>query len=190
LIDALGADRVHLVGHDWGAALAWALAVESPKRIATLTALSVPHPSAFLKGLVTTRQCRQSWYIYALQLPWVPERVLLGKDRSGKGLSCLFLQRYFNQAPEAADRDAAAMSAPGALTAALNWFRAMPLSDLRRALGKIAVPSMYVWSDGDGAVAGKPARDTPGTSAESFDSRCCTKYRIGCSTSVLTRSQT
>ena len=160
LIDALGADRVHLVGHDWGAGLAWALAAEFPERIATLTALSVPHPGAFLKGLVTTRQCLQSWYIYAFQLPWVPERVFLGADRSGKGLSYLFLQRYLNQTPDAANRDAAAMSAPGALTAALNWYRAMPLSDLRRGTGKIAVPTMYVWSDGDGAVAAKPARDT------------------------------
>jgi pimeloyl-ACP methyl ester carboxylesterase len=160
LIDALGTDRVHLVGHDWGAGLAWALAAEFPERIATLTALSVPHPGAFLKGLVTTRQCLQSWYIYAFQLPWVPERVFLGADRSGKGLSYLFLQRYLNQTPDAANRDAAAMSAPGALTAALNWYRAMPLSDLRRGTGKIAVPTMYVWSDGDGAVAAKPARDT------------------------------
>jgi len=51
LIDALGADRVHLVGHDWGAALAWALAEELPERIATLTALSVPHPVHSSKGL-------------------------------------------------------------------------------------------------------------------------------------------
>jgi pimeloyl-ACP methyl ester carboxylesterase len=88
----------------------------------------------------------------------VPERVLLGKGHSGKGLSYLFLQRYLNQTPDAANRDAAAMSAPAALTAALNWYRAMPLSDLRRGTGKIAVPSMYVWSDGDSALAAKPVR--------------------------------
>jgi pimeloyl-ACP methyl ester carboxylesterase len=158
LIDASGAQRVHLVGHDWGAAAAWAAAAELSDRIATLTALSVPHPGAFLRAVVTSRQGLLSWYMYIFQLPWLPERVLLGK-RGKADVFSKFLQRG-GQTREAADRDAQAMSAPGLLTAALNWYRAIPLTDFRTTNRKISVPTLYVWSDRDVALAEKPARDT------------------------------
>jgi pimeloyl-ACP methyl ester carboxylesterase len=158
LIDASGAERVHLAAHDWGAAAAWAAAAELPDRIATLTSFSVPHPSAFLKGLVTSRQGLMSWYMYFFQLPWLPERLLLGSNRSAIRMSKSL--QSGGQSPEAADRDAKAMAAPGVLTAALNWYRAMPLTDLRQAARKVAVPTMYVWSDKDIALAEKPARNT------------------------------
>jgi pimeloyl-ACP methyl ester carboxylesterase len=158
LIDASGAERVHLAAHDWGAAAAWAAAAELPDRIATLTPFSVPHPGAFLKGLVTSRQGLMSWYMYFFQLPWLPERLLLGSNRSAIRMSESL--QSGGQSKEAADRDAKAMAAPGVLTAALNWYRALPLTDLRQSAGKIAVPTMYVWSDKDIALAEKPARNT------------------------------
>jgi pimeloyl-ACP methyl ester carboxylesterase len=158
LIDASGARRVHLVGHDWGAAAAWAAAAELSDRLATLTALSVPHPAAFLKAVVTSRQGLASWYMYSFQLPWLPELAMLGRSKTGATLS-KFLQRA-GQTPEAADRDAQAMAAAGVLTAALNWYRAIPLTDPRRVSGKISVPTLFVWSDQDIAVTEKPARDT------------------------------
>src|SRR5246500_3853893 len=73
LIDASGAQRVHLVGHDWGAAVAWRVAQQFPDRLLTVTSMSVPHPGAFLKALVTSRQGLASWYIYFFQLPRIPE---------------------------------------------------------------------------------------------------------------------
>lgn len=155
LIDASGAQRVHLVGHDWGATVAWAAAAEMPDRLATVSPLSVPHPAAFLKALATSRQALASWYIYIFQLPRLPERIFLGRHRMATGLS-KFLQSA-KQTPGAADRDAHAMAEPGALSAAINWYRAIPLTDLRRAWAKITVPTMYVWSDGDIAVLGKAA---------------------------------
>lgn len=158
LIDASGAERVHLAAHDWGAAAAWAAAAELPDRIATLTSFSVPHPGAFLKGLVTSRQGLMSWYMYFFQLPWLPERFLLGSDRSALRMSKSL--QSAGQSRQAADRDAQAMAAPGVLTAALNWYRAMPLTDLRQAAGKVSVPTMYVWTDKDIALAEKPARNT------------------------------
>ena len=161
LIDASGAQRVHLVGHDWGAAAAWAAAAELSDRIATLTALSVPHPGAFLKALVTSRQGLLSWYMYVFQLPWLPEKAALGRSTTGKTGRTLskFLQNG-GQSPEAADRDAQAMADDGVLTAALNWYRAIPLTNLRTTGRKISVPTLYVWSDRDIALAEKPARDT------------------------------
>jgi pimeloyl-ACP methyl ester carboxylesterase len=157
LIDASGAQRVHLVGHDWGATVAWGAAAELPDRLASVSALSVPHPAAFLKALVTSRQGLASWYMYVFQLPRVPERVFLGRQGNATRLS-MFLQSG-KQSRGAADRDAHAMAEPGALTAALNWYRAIPLSDIRRVGAKITVPTMYVWSDGDKALLGKGARD-------------------------------
>lgn len=158
LLHAVGAQRVHLVGHDWGAAVAWGAADELSDRVATLTSFSVPHPAAFTKALVTSRQGLASWYMYFFKLPWLPERLLLGAD--GKGVRAIKSLQSGGQTHAAAERDVKTMSDPGALTAALNWYRAMFLSNPRRGVGKISVPTMYVWSDGDIALIDKPARDT------------------------------
>ncbi len=156
LIDASGADRVHVVGHDWGAAVAWGVAAEMPERLATVTPVSVPHPAAFLKAIGTSRQGLASWYMYFFQLPWLPERVLLSR---GGGVAKASLTRM-SQTPALAERDIAAMREPGALTAGLNWYRAMPLMDPRATGGKITVPTMFVWSDADPALLAKGAYDT------------------------------
>lgn len=157
LLDAAGAERAHLVGHDWGAAVAWGAAYELGDRLATMTSFSVPHPTAFVKGWVTSRQGLMSWYMYFFQLPWLPERLLLGAN--GQGARALKSLESGGQSREAAERDIKRMIEPGVLTAALNWYRAIFLGN-PRAVGKISVPTMYVWSDGDIALAEKPARDT------------------------------
>src|ERR687896_1498444 len=72
--------RVHLVGHDWGAAVAWRLAARHGGRVRSLTAVSVPPPAAYLRSLVTTRQGFASWYVYAMQLPGLPERAFAAGD--------------------------------------------------------------------------------------------------------------
>ena len=156
LIDEAGLPKVHLVGHDWGAAVAWGMAAQRPDRLATITALSVPHPAAFLKSLTNSRQGLASWYMYAFQLPGIPEKVLLRGN--GRTLA-RFLSGYGGQPTEAAQRDARAMTSPGALTGGLNWYRALPFTNMRQAVARITVPTMYVWSDGDTAVLEKGARD-------------------------------
>ena len=75
LIDASGAEKVHLVGHDWGALVAWAFASRHPERLHTLTAVSVPHPKAFAWAM-PRGQILKSWYMAAFQLPALPERFL------------------------------------------------------------------------------------------------------------------
>ncbi|MGA5461960.1 alpha/beta fold hydrolase [Mycobacterium sp. NPDC050041] len=156
LIDASGADKVHVVGHDWGAAVAWGVASEYPDRLATVSPVSVPHPAAFLKSMPTSKQGLASWYMYVFQLPWLPEFLL---TRNGGAFSTKSLQRI-GQTRQAAERDTRAMLEPGAMTAGLNWYRAMPLTDLRRASGEITVPTMYVWSDNDAALLPKAAYET------------------------------
>lgn len=158
LIDASGAERVHLVGHDWGAAVAWGVAAEVPDRLASVSPLSVPHPGAFLRAIPTSRQGLASWYMYYYQLPRIPERRMLGRDGLGTRITESLTRS--GQSAEMAARDTREMVKPGALTAALNWYRAMPLSDLRAARQKITVPTLYVWSDRDVALTAKPAYDT------------------------------
>lgn len=156
LIDASGARRVHLVGHDWGAAVAWAAAAETPERLATVSPISVPHPGAFIKSFTNSRQGLASWYMYFFQLPRIPEWLLTRRD----GAIVAELLRRSGQTPAAAERDAQAMREPGALTAAINWYRAIPLSDRRASTQKVSVPTMYVWSDRDTALLPKAAHDT------------------------------
>ena len=144
VIEHYGADRVHVVGHDWGAAVAWGLATAYPDRVASLTALSVPHPGAFLRSMVTSSQGLKSWYMYFFQLPWLPEAAM-------RRAMVQFLVRA-GQTPERARRDAEGFRAPGALTGALNWYRAMPLLDLRRVGDPVTSPTLFIWSDGDVAI--------------------------------------
>jgi pimeloyl-ACP methyl ester carboxylesterase len=156
LIDASGAQRVHLVGHDFGAAVAWFVAQRFPDRLLTLTALSVPHPAALRKAIATSRQALASWYMLFFQLPRIPERFL----RHGNGEFSLsgFLKSRSAHARELAEAEVKAMQQPGALTAALNWYRAIPLSNPRETGKKVTVPTMHVWSDGDMALLEKGAR--------------------------------
>jgi pimeloyl-ACP methyl ester carboxylesterase len=156
LIDASGARRVHLVGHDWGAAVAWAAAAEMPARLATVSPISVPHPAAFLKSFITSRQGLASWYMYLFQLPRIPEWLLTRR----KGAVVAEVLRRGGQTRAAAERDAQAMREPGALTAAINWYRAMPLSNPRAISQKVSVPTLYVWSDQDIALLPKSAHNT------------------------------
>lgn len=74
--DAAGADRVHVVGHDWGGAVAWRVAQVAPERVATLTVLSTPHPAALSWAMTHSTQAANSWYVALMQVPVLPERVL------------------------------------------------------------------------------------------------------------------
>ncbi len=146
VIDAVAgaSGRVHVVGHDWGAAVAWRLAARHPGRVRSLTAVSVPPPAAYARSLVTTRQGLASGYLFAFQLPWLPERVL------GPRLATAL--RGSGQSRERAERDAAGLADPAALTAALNWYRAIPFTAGEGADPPVTVPTLFVWSDGDTAV--------------------------------------
>jgi pimeloyl-ACP methyl ester carboxylesterase len=156
LADAAGADTVHVVGHDWGAIVAWGLAALRPERVRTLTAVSVPHPAAFLRAIGTSRQALLSWYVYAFQVPGLAERVL---SRPGGLVGAL---RRTGQTPERARRDEAALAARGGLrptlTGAINWYRAVPLWEHRGLPVAVATPTLMVWSDGDAAI-GRAAVD-------------------------------
>jgi pimeloyl-ACP methyl ester carboxylesterase len=150
VLDAAGVDRAHLVGHDWGGGVAWALAAEHPDRVASLTAVSTPHPRALAGALVSPAQAARLWYMGLFQLPRVPEAVLgsrLPSLLTSSGLPARWVERYTQR-----------MREPGALRAALNWYRALPLSRLRP--GDVAVPTTYLWGAADPALRRTAARRT------------------------------
>lgn len=147
VLDALGLDAVHLVGHDWGAIVAWAVAAQHPDRVRTLTGVSVPHPAAMAHALATdSQQKARSSYIALFRKPGKAEKVLLAWNATA-------LRKLLGGVGDASrvDRYANPMREPGALTVALNWYRAMSRADLA-AVGPVAVPTTYVWSDRDVAI--------------------------------------
>jgi pimeloyl-ACP methyl ester carboxylesterase len=144
LAGAAGAERFHLAGHDWGAALAWYVAGRHRGRVTSLAALSVPHPQAFARALITGSQAARSWYMAACQLPRLPERAL--SRRSGRAFRDTLIRSGLD--PASADRYAARARDPAMMRGPLNWYRAMPYS-LRDPAGPIQVPTMFAWGNRD-----------------------------------------
>jgi pimeloyl-ACP methyl ester carboxylesterase len=155
LLDASEVERCAVVGHDWGAALAWALAAFAPERVERLAAVSVGHPGAFATAGIGQRM--RSWYMLWFLFPGVAEKALPAGDFA-------FWRRWAwggvspGEDPDA-DRQIADLSRPGALGAALNWYRAniaperFHLDSPQRNLPPIRCRTMGVWSSGDGALS-------------------------------------
>lgn len=141
VIDAAG-EPVHLVGHDWGAAIAWHTAGRHPDRVRTLTALSVPHPLAFVEALTSDAdQRRRSQYMRDWHDPGTEQRLL------DDGLASVFAPTVEVDTAHYLAR----LREPEAMTAALAYYRAQSRDDLD-GLGPITMPTVHVWSDGDAAL--------------------------------------
>lgn len=140
LLDALGLSRAHIVGHDWGAFVAWMLAIRHPERVDRLVALSVPHPAAPR----TMRQREMAWYQLFFQFEGIAEAWLQADDWA--------LLREFTRGDGDLDRYIEDLSHPGALTASLNWYRANlapRLPGSAPSLPAVKAPTLGVWSTGD-----------------------------------------
>ena len=155
LADTAGLERFHLAGHDWGAIVGWATAAARPERVASLTALAIPHPAAFAAAL-SRGQAWRSAYIGLFWLPGVSERILLA--RGGAGMRTLLRVSGLSQPWR--DAYTAAMLQSGALTGALAWYRAMPPFRRPSAVGRVRVPTCFVWASGDGTVSRAAAART------------------------------
>jgi len=159
LMTALEVPVADVVGHDWGANVAWALAAWHTDRVRSLTAVSVPHPAAYTAAYrADPEQKERSGYIRLFWQAGKAEEVLLADDARR-------LRRMLSGADgdsgvpaESIEEYVAVLSAPGALTAALNWYRAMS-SDTR--VDPVSVPTTYVWSDGDVAIGRTAAEACP-----------------------------
>ncbi len=151
LADALGVDRFHLLGHDWGAAVGWFVAAHHGDRLRTFTAVSVPHLAAYnaaLRG--DSDQQERASYLGLLRQEGKAEEVLTEDD--GRRLRAM----YQGKVPAAhVDAYLDLFRERSALSAALAWYRAMT-AELAN-LPPVSVPTTYIWSDGDTAVGRLPA---------------------------------
>jgi pimeloyl-ACP methyl ester carboxylesterase len=162
LIHAFDAERAHVVGHDWGGGVAWTLASLHPEAVDRLVVLNSPHPAVMQRALRSNwTQIRKSWYIFAFQLPWLPEWSF---RRDGAKALKDSLRRTARQPDTFSDADldeyAAAFSAPGAATAAINYYRAAARSPLAR--GKIKAPTLLIWAENDFALGMELTRGMDG----------------------------
>ena len=157
LADALEMETFDLVGHDWGGMVSWVAAARHPDRVRSLSVVSTPHPLALRADLLCGDQAQvgRSVQMDAFRRPDVPERLLLGDDRSGSGLEALCTASGLG--PANTRQYLAVLTQPGALTAALNWYRAMDGDELAD-LPLVTVPTLYVWSTDDAAL-GRPAAE-------------------------------
>jgi pimeloyl-ACP methyl ester carboxylesterase len=160
LLDEAGVGAAHVVGHDWGGAVGWHLGQHHAARVRSLVVLSTPHPRAMLAAMVRSGQLARSAYMALFQVPVLPERILPGvlpRALAGSGLPEAAARRYL-----------ARLSEPGALTAALNWYRAIPWSASAPA-GTVAVPTTYVWGRGDPYLGRAAAERTSRYVTGSYD---------------------
>ncbi|MDH6704144.1 pimeloyl-ACP methyl ester carboxylesterase [Kitasatospora sp. MAA19] len=152
--DALDAPRFHLVAHDWGGLVAWALASTHPKRLRSLTVLSTPHPEALYEALNNDSDQRErSRYIREFRLPeHVAEQAMLADDAAR-------LRAIYRGAlpTDLAESNVRRLTEPGVLTAGLNWYRAIN-EELRVPAGEITVRTLFVWGTEDRAL-GRDAAD-------------------------------
>ncbi len=168
LIHERGAQSACVAGHDWGAAVAWVTAMNHPEAVERLAILNVPHPRRFLHGLRRARQLLKSWYMFFFQLPWLPERCV----RTGRWWFFRFGFEHDARpgafTADAIDRYIEAWSQPGAVTAMINYYRAIFRQSPRRAEARIRsvdAPTLVIWGERDrylGAELAEPGRaDVP-----------------------------
>lgn len=154
LTHALGEKTAYVAGHDWGGMVAWTAAANHPDVVTKLAVLNIPHPRQMSKHLITSfRQLRKSWYVFFFQLPWLPERTILKNDASI--VTPLFRGLAKNKAAFSdADLDAyrKALQVPGALTAALSYYRASFRAPWVGPKHRIAAPTLCIWGENDSAL--------------------------------------
>jgi len=149
--NAAGFDRFHLVGHDWGSAVGWSVLLAHPERVISWSSLSVAHPYAFEEAMRSDPdQRKRSRYIRFFRLPWLPE-LLLGFNR----LQVFRSVMYHCMPAEHTQEYLRVLVEPGALTGALNYYRALGLNRAPPAGANVERPVLFIWGNRDPAVGRK-----------------------------------
>jgi pimeloyl-ACP methyl ester carboxylesterase len=160
LIKALDYEKVNLVGHDWGGAVAWALAISHPDKLHKLVILNVPHPAVMRKFLQRDfEQIRLSWYGGFFQIPWLPEMVLSANNfrEMTRGMRNSAKKNTFTA--EELQKYKELWLQPGALTAMLNWYRAIVQYPPKMPDDpQVKVQTLMMWGMKDFALTHRMAR--------------------------------
>lgn len=158
LFDAAEVERTHLVGHDLGGLVAWALAHCAPEMLRTLSVISTPHPRAFASTVLSTKQSLMYWYMLFFQLPGAPE--MLMRYRDGHLMTKFLVQNGLCETI-AEEYSQQMVQDPGLAKGSLNWYRALTfdLANLMK-IGKITIPTLYIVGDRDDFVSRKAAMKT------------------------------
>ncbi len=161
IADQLGRERIFLAGHDWGASIAWSVALLHPQRIARLAILNVPHPSVMRRYLMKNRrQLRKSWYMFFFQIPFLPEALFSAFHFRMGARSLVRSSRPGTFSEDDLAQYRAAWSQPGALTAMIHWYRAAfrfraPFPD-----PQVRVPTRILWGLRDAFLLSEMAQDS------------------------------
>lgn len=164
LFDHFGIQKARLVGHDWGAVVAWTVALNHPERLEKLTILNVPHPDVMRRFILEDKQQRKnSWYVFFFQIPFFVEWMLskenfrnMARMLVGSGRKSTFTRSDIEAYKKA-------WSQPGALTAMLNWYRSIFRDSLKYLFKKIptrrvSVPTRILWGMNDVALSHEMAK--------------------------------
>ncbi len=156
VINGLGYEDCILVAHDWGGAIAWNFAYEYPAKIEKLIVMNLPHPAKFLEGLKTLRQLQKSWYIFAFQIPWLPE--LIFQANNYQAIASTFINMAIDKSafpPEVLAQFQNAAAKPGALTAMINYYRAnfeLFSHKTTKNWSVLNIPTLMIWGEEDTAL--------------------------------------
>lgn len=155
LIDASGAKEVMLLAHDWGAIVAWQFAIQQVRPLTRLIIMNVPHPLCARRELKTWKQLKKSWYMFFFQIPRLPE-IRLSRNNAAV-IGRLFRETSVNKdrfTREESEPYRKAAAKPGAITAMLNYYRALFQTGDARKIGdgKVHLPTLIVWGEKDIAI--------------------------------------
>ncbi len=161
IADQLGAEKFFLAGHDWGAAVAWSLALLHPQRISKLAILNVPHPSVMRRYLNSNRrQLRRSWYMFFFQLPFLPEATFAAFNYRLGVRSLVRSSREGTFSPDDLAQYRSAWSQPHALTSMINWYRAAFRYRTKFPDSTVHVPTRILWGEHDAFLLSAMAHDS------------------------------
>ena len=176
LIQHAGEQKSHVVGHDWGAAVAWHVAMRSPERVNQLAILNGPHPKVFEKGIWRPSQLIKSWYMFFFQIPLLPELII--SRRYDKFMRKISSKHYVNQgvlSTEDIDNYSNVFKNRKSLRGPINYYRAVfrnPFSS-RKSIGVINSKTLVIWGRNDrhlGIRLSKPrSEDVPQCRVEYLD---------------------
>lgn len=154
-----GAEKFHLVGHDWGGAIAWWYAMHNGDKLYSLNILNVPHPLAFEKTLKRNKkQLLKSWYMFFFQIPKLPELILAAGNFKMAKRSLIQSSNKGSFSPQVLSKLTTAWSQKGAITGMLNWYRAALRRPIQESQIQVTCPTRILWGENDIALTKEMAQ--------------------------------